>query len=74
MVEKELNNAGYFKLTQLQKLSDVAKIYNIERSLLDYRLKFLNEGVDYIKLGKRQPTILTPKGVEKLINVKGVEI
>jgi hypothetical protein len=68
----ELNT--YVQLRDLQKLTDVAKIYDVDRRLLDYRLKFLDENIDYKKLGNRQPTILTPSGVEKILNLKEVEV
>lgn len=62
------------ELKDIQKLSDVARIYNVKRRTLEYRLKFLEEGVDYLKLGERQPTILTPKGVEKILNIKDIKL
>ena len=58
------------QLRDLQKLTDVARVYDINPQTLKRRLGLLNEGVDYIKLGHRQPTILTPEGVQKIINIK----
>lgn len=75
MLKKFLENFdNLVQLKEVQKLAKVAEIYNVDRRVLDYRLKYLKEGEEYIKLGERQPTILTPKGVEKIINIKNVKL
>lgn len=58
-----------FELKDLLTIPEIEKKYNISRQILHSRLKHLTEGVDYRKLGIRMPIILTPDGVEKLINV-----
>jgi len=73
-INRQIKERGYFQLKDVQTLSEISKIYKIDRRTLDYRLKHLIEGVDYIKLGSRQPTLLTPLGVEKILNVKGVKL
>jgi hypothetical protein len=55
------------KLKDIKKLTDVSKEYNIPIRTLQDRLNRLVEGEDYMRLGKRMPTILTPTGVEKII-------
>jgi len=59
------------KLTDIKTLQEVARDYNISFHTLQTRLgsKNLNmiEGIDYKKLGSRQPTLLSPSGVEKII-------
>lgn len=79
LIDYQIRERDFFQLKELQTMSDIVKIYStkekpLNRKTLDYKLKFLDEGYDYIKLGKRLPTLLTPKGVEKLLNVKGVEV
>ena len=59
---------GNIQLKDIKTLKEVADKYKIPIKTLQFRLKNLEEGIDYKKLGKRQPTILTPLGVEKLIN------
>lgn len=67
---EEIREKGFVKLRECMKLSDVARIFNKNPKTLNNHLKFLEEGVEYIKLGARQPVIISPKGVEKLINLK----
>lgn len=60
------------KIKDIRTLSEVSIQYNISIKTLQSRLKNLDEDVDYRKLGKRQPTILSPTGIEKIIkNIKG---
>jgi hypothetical protein len=62
------------ELKDIITLTEVATLYTISRQTLRGRLKYLVEGVDYRKLGERQPILLTPKGAEKILNVKEVEL
>ncbi|HBJ1645893.1 hypothetical protein FDB50_15345 [Clostridium botulinum] len=55
------------KLKDLKTLTEVAEEYNISIKTLQSRLKYLEENIEYKKLGKRQPTLLTPEGVNKII-------
>jgi hypothetical protein len=55
-------------LKDIKKLTDVAKEYDIPIRTLQDRLNRLVEGEDYMRLGKRLPTIITPTGIEKIIN------
>ncbi|MFU0784328.1 hypothetical protein [Clostridium sp.] len=61
---------GVFGLADVKTLQDVGREYNIPFPTLQTRLSLpgfnLMEGVDYMKLGKRQPTILAPSGIEKI--------
>lgn len=50
-------------------IADVEKIYKISRQTLHSRLKNLNEGIDYKKLGIRMPILLSSDGVKKLISL-----
>ena len=60
------------KIKDIRTLSEVSIQYNISIKTLQSRLKNLDEDVDYRKLGKRQPTILSPTGIEKIIkNING---
>lgn len=68
--EHSLQSLGYVKLSDLLKLSKVAEDNNVNRRVLDYRLKFFKEGVDYIRLGSRQPTLLTPYCAERILKLK----
>lgn len=54
----------------IQFLSDVSKEYGISIFTLQYRLKKLEDGIEYRKLGKRLPTMLTPGAVTKLVQGK----
>jgi hypothetical protein len=58
------------KLTDIKTLQQVSRDYNIPWQTLQTRLESKNigmiEGVDYIKLGQRQPTILSPSGIYKI--------
>jgi hypothetical protein len=56
------------KLSDIKKLTEVAEIYDIPIETLRSRLKNLEKDVDYKILGERQPTLLTPKGIEKIIS------
>ena len=55
------------ELSDIKKLTEVAEQYNIPVETLRSRLKNLEKDIDYKILGERQPTLLTPKGVEKII-------
>jgi hypothetical protein len=59
------------KLSDIKTLQQVARETGISFHTLQTRLESKNrgliEGEDYIKLGKRLPTLLSPEGVEKLI-------
>lgn len=57
-------------LKDIQFLSDVSKDYGIPVRTLQDRLANLKEGIQYRKLGKRLPTLLTPGAVEKLVQGK----
>lgn len=62
------------KLSDIKTLQEVARETDIPVRTLQDRLvlKSLNmiEGEDYRKLGARQPTLLSPQGVEKILNNK----
>lgn len=57
-------------LTKIKTLAQISEETGILADTLKRRLdlKSLNliEGVDYRKLGHRQPTILSPEGVKKI--------
>lgn len=57
-------------LNDIKTLQEVAREYNVPFSTLQTRLKSdklgLIEGVDYKKLGKRLPTLLSPSGITKI--------
>ena len=59
------------KLSDIKTLQEVARDYNISFHTLQTRLISQNlnmiEGIDYKKLGKRLPTLLSPSGIEKII-------
>lgn len=59
------------ELKDIKTLQEVSKEYNIPFPTLQSRLKLKSygmvEGIDYKKLGKRMPTLLSPKGIEKII-------
>ncbi|WP_394885000.1 hypothetical protein [Clostridium butyricum] len=55
------------KINDIRTLSEISIQYNIPIKTLQSRLKNLDENVDYRKLGKRQPTILSPKGIDKIL-------
>lgn len=59
------------ELKDIKTLQEVSRMYNIPFRTLQSRLEAasfgLIENVDYKKLGKRQPTLLSPSGVEKII-------
>lgn len=55
-------------IDEVKTLGEVAKEYNKSLQTLHSRLKHLIEHEDYRKVpGKRQPVLLTPAGVEKII-------
>lgn len=54
-------------IKDIKTLSEISEEYNIPVKTLQSRLKNLDEGIDYKRLGKRQPTILSPNGIRKLI-------
>ncbi|MFL0167632.1 hypothetical protein ACJDTP_21400 [Clostridium sp. WILCCON 0112] len=45
----------------------MADEYNISRQTLHGRLKNLQEGIEYRRLGERQPILLSPEGVKKIV-------
>lgn len=59
------------KLSDIKTLQEVSREYNIPFPTLQTRLtlKSFNmiEGIDYRKLGKRLPTLLSPTGIKKII-------
>ena len=59
------------ELKDIKTLQEVSREYNIPFPTLQTRLKLssfgLVEDVDYKKLGKRLPTLLSPIGVSKII-------
>jgi hypothetical protein len=57
-------------LADVKILSDVSLEYGIPVNTLHDRLKRLEEGIEYKRLGMRQPTLLSPEGVIKLIKRK----
>lgn len=54
-------------IKDIKTLSEISEEYNIPVKTLQSRLKNLDEGIDYKRLGKRLPTILSPNGIRKLI-------
>lgn len=54
-------------INDVKTLQEVARENNIKFSTLQSRLKYLDEGVDYRKLGKRMPTLLWPSGITKIL-------
>lgn len=57
-------------LKDIKTLQEVARENNIPFATLQSRLKKLEEGEDYKRLGKRLPTLLSKSGVEKILGVK----
>ncbi|WP_307993082.1 hypothetical protein [uncultured Clostridium sp.] len=57
-------------LKDIKTLRQVSKEYNIPITTLQSRLIYLIENVDYKKLGAGQGTILSPEGIEKIIQYK----
>lgn len=59
------------ELKDVKTLKQVAKETNISHNTLYDRLviksRKMVEGVDYIRLGKRQPILLSTEGIEKLL-------
>lgn len=56
------------ELKDIKTLGEVAREYNISLQTLHSRLKNLTENIDYRKIeGLRQPIILTPTGIKKLV-------
>lgn len=59
------------KLEDIKTLQEVAREYDIPFPTLQTRLKLKSynmiENVDYKKLGKRLPTLLSPSGIDKII-------
>lgn len=55
------------KLSDIKTLTEVSEQYEIPLKTLQSRLKHLKEGIEYKGLGKRQATILSPKGIEKIV-------
>jgi hypothetical protein len=58
------------ELKDIKTLTEVSIQYEIPLKTLQSRLKHLEEDIDYKRLGKKQPTILSPKGIKKIINKK----
>ena len=56
------------KLSDIKTLTEVSVQYGIPLKTLQSRLSQLKEDTEYKRLGKRQATILTPQGIEKIIN------
>lgn len=54
-------------INDVKTLQEVAKENNISFATLQSRLKYLEEGVDYRRLGKRLPTLLWPSGIIKIL-------
>jgi Fic family protein len=71
---ESFRSRGFMQLKEIQTIAEVSRLFNIPKMTLMYRLKYLSEGVEYKKLGERQPVLLSPKGVEKLLNIKEVEL
>ncbi|WP_035790252.1 hypothetical protein [Clostridium beijerinckii] len=55
------------ELKDIKTIQEVADEYNISRQTLHGRLKNLQEGIEYRKLGERQPILLSPEGVKKIV-------
>lgn len=51
----------------VKTLNEISIEYGIPIKTLYYRLKYLKENIEYKKLGKKLPTLLTPEGVNKII-------
>jgi len=58
------------KLSDIKTLTEVSELHEIPLKTLQSRLKNLDEGIEYKRLGKRQATILSPRGIEKIIKSK----
>ena len=56
------------KLSEIKTLTEVSEKYRVPLKTLQSRLKNLEEDIDYKRLGKRQPTLLSPIGIKKIIN------
>ncbi|BDC03424.1 hypothetical protein [Clostridium perfringens] len=56
-------------LKDIKTTKEVSLEYNIPIRTVHNRIESCNllEGVDYRKLGERQPTLLSPSGVEKIL-------
>lgn len=55
-------------INEVLTLSEVSKKYNVPLETLRHRLKNLEKGTDYRKTeGNKQPIILTPTGIKKLV-------
>jgi len=58
------------ELKDVKTLQEVAREYKISYNTLHDRLvlksRNMVEGVDFRRLGKRQPTLLSARGIEKL--------
>lgn len=63
------------KLTEIKTMQEIAKEYGIAYQTLQTRIRLesfgLIEGVDYRRLGQRQPTLFSPSGINKI--TKGIE-
>lgn len=56
------------QLTDIKTLKEVSELYGIPLKTLQSRLNRLEEGIEYKRLGKRQATLLSPQGIEKIIS------
>lgn len=54
------------KLKDIKTLKEVSEAYSIPLKTLQSRLKHLDEDIEYKRLGKRHPTILSPEGINKI--------
>ena len=68
---RKLYKNQLFTLYDVTTLQEVAREYKISYSTLHSRIKNkkfnMIENVDFKKLGKRQPILLSPSGVNKII-------
>lgn len=59
------------ELRDVKTLKQVAKEADINHNTLYDRLvikrREMIEGIDFVRLGKRQPILLSPEGIEKLL-------
>jgi len=58
------------KLNEVRNLKQISEEYDIKVETLKKRIKLKSfdmiEGEDYILQGERQPTLLSPEGIEKI--------
>ena len=60
------------KLSDVKTAKEVALENNIPIRTIHFRIDNcgLIEGIDYKKLGERQPTLLSPSGIKKILKNK----